>query len=128
MKALVQQALDNHFNSWNSGNKEAWLDNWAEDVVMLDPVGVPEKHGKEALHQSWNLCFKEGDKWTLEPVFMQICADQAAVHVKSHGLVDGQEICVESIEIYWVNQSGKIAKVHSYFQAPDVVDDYFKPD
>lgn len=128
MREIVQKAIDTHFRTWNEGNKEEWLANWSEDVVMLDPVGVAEKQGKNALLQSWDLCFKDNDKWTLEPVFVQICSNQAAVHVKSHGLVQGQAICVESIEIYWVNEEGKISIVNSYFQAPDVVDDYFKPE
>jgi len=126
MKETVQKAIDKHFYFWNSGDKASWMANWSEDVVMLDPVGVPEKQGREALNQSWDYCFNGADKWTLEPIFTQICADQAAVHVKSHGRVQGHDICVESIEIYWVNEDGKISKVHSYFSAPDVVDEYFK--
>lgn len=127
MKEIVQLAIDNHFHFWNTGDKAAWMANWSEDVIMLDPVGVAEKQGRDALNQSWDYCFNGTDKWTLEPIFTQICADQAAVHVKSHGVVQNQEICVESIEIYWVNEAGKISKVHSYFSAPDVVDEYFKP-
>lgn len=127
MKKTVQEVINNHFHFWNTGDKASWMANWSDDLVMLDPVGVPEKQGRNALNQSWDYCFNGEDKWTLEPIFTQVCADQAAVHVKSHGLVKGHQICVESIEIYWVGEDGKINKVHSYFSAPDVVDEYFKP-
>ena len=34
---------------WNSGDKEAWVANWKKvapgDLVMVDPVGTPPKHG-----------------------------------------------------------------------------------
>jgi len=97
---IAEATLNKHLDTWSKQDKQAWLDNWADNAVLLDPVGAPEKQGKEALEKSWDLCFNGEDHWRLEPIFMQACADQVAVHVKSHGFVQGQNICIESIELY----------------------------
>ena len=38
-KQQIEQAIKNHFDAWNSKDKEAWFANFAEDIVMEDPVG-----------------------------------------------------------------------------------------
>jgi hypothetical protein len=49
---------------------------------------------------------------------MSICEDQAALHVRNHGAVDGETIELDSIEIYWVGDDGKVSRVQTYFSAP----------
>jgi len=87
--------------------------------VMLDPVGGPVKQGRPALEHTWERSFQPGHHWRIEPVFMQICEDQAALHVRNRGTIDGAPIELDSIEIYWVDDAGKIFRVQTYFGPPE---------
>ncbi len=118
-KEQIQSALRTHFDAWNEGDRERWVANWNPEVVMQDPVGGPEKIGLKAVEQSWDRSFQEGHSWRLEPIFMSICEDQAAVHVRNHGEMDGKPIVLDSIEIYWIGENGKVSKVQTYFSPPD---------
>ncbi len=94
---------------------------------MQDPVGGPEKKGLSAVEASWDRSFQSGHDWRLEVVFMQICLDQAAVHVRNHGVVDGEQIVLDSIELYWIADDGRVKRVQTYFSPPEgqQLDPYF---
>ena len=118
-KEQIETTMKIHFNTWNNEEKEEWMNNWTDDVVMFYPVGGPDKNGKIALEETWRNSFKEGHHWKIEPVFMQICENQAALHVKNYGTVENESIELDSIEIYWINDSGKVYQVQTYFGPPE---------
>lgn len=125
--AQIENALRTHFEAWNAGDRERWIDNWSPDPVMMDPVGGPEKRGRSAVEESWDRAFQAGHHWRLESIFMSICEDQAAVHVRNHGEMDGEAVVLDSIEIYWIDDDGKVFRVQTYFSPPEgqVLDPFF---
>ena len=123
----IQQAIKNHFEAWNNKDKARWFANFAEDIVLEDPVGGPTKIGKEALEKSWENSFKEGHEWIIKPMVMQICTNQAALSVKNYGKVEGVPVELDSIEIYTINDAGKVSYIKTYFNPPSgqTLDPYF---
>lgn len=104
-----------------------WLANFADGIRLEDPVGGLPKIGRDGLEKSWNNSFKDGHDWKIEIVLMQICADQAALHVKNRGTVNHQSVELDSIEIYTIDEAGKIAYIRTYFNPPQgqQLDPYF---
>jgi hypothetical protein len=111
----VESVVQSHFQFWNAGDKSQWTLIWHPEIIMLDPVGNPEKHGSSAIQDTWDRAFQPGHSWKLEPVFMSVCADQAAVHILNHGNLDGVIVELETIEIYWVGDDERIARLNTYF-------------
>ncbi len=118
----AQTTLKRHFEAWNSGDRETWLSLWQDDVVMEDPVGGPEKVGRSALEATWESSFKDGETWTMQPVFVQVCGGEAAVHVKNVGDVGGEEIVVESLEFWEFGPTGQVKRLRTFFAPPGGVD------
>jgi ketosteroid isomerase-like protein len=125
----VEQTLRTHFEAWNAGDRERWLANWRDDVEMFDPVGGPVKRGRAAVETTWARSFQPGQRWRLEPLFLQVCENQAALHVRNHGVIDGRPLALDSIEIYWVDDDGKLFRVQTYFAPPEgrTLDPFFMP-
>lgn len=123
----IRRAMDVHFGAWNAKDRARWEANFAPTVVFEDPVGGPTKHGAEAVRLSWDNAFKDGQDWHIAPVLMQICADPAACHVRSTGLVAGQTVAVDGIEVYTIDDGGKVAYIRTWFTPPEGVelDPYF---
>jgi steroid delta-isomerase len=123
----IEHAIHTHFDAWNKQDKARWMANFAEDAVLEDPVGGPTKVGRAAVEKSWDHSFKEGHCWTIERVLTQICTDQAALHVKSRGLVNGETIEIDGIEIYTINDAGKVSYIKTYFNPPEgtTLDPYY---
>jgi len=127
--AQIEQAMQTHFSAWNRRDRDTWLRNFAADAVLEDPVGGPEKSGREALEKSWDRSFQGGQEWKIEPLFQCICANEAAHLVRSTGVVGGRRIVLEGIEVYTIDEAGRIARVRTWFRAPpgEQLDPYFSP-
>lgn len=126
-RTQIQQAVAEHFNAWNAKDKERWLANFADEIVMEDPYGGPHKEGRAALELSWDNSFKEGSEWRLNRGLTQICHDQAAVVDRIEGTYDGKPFTLDSIEIFTVDDDGKVCHIRSYFNPPEgeQLDPYF---
>lgn len=126
-KQQIDHAINEHFDAWNAQNQARWSANFADDIVFEDPYGGLTKEGPQAVRESWENTFKNGDVWTLECLLKQVCLDQAALVVRSTGTFNGQPVVVEGIEIYTVNDNGKVCHVRTYFNHPEGVelDPYF---
>ena len=124
----VRTAVENHFRFWNAGDRAAWIANFADDVVFHDPVSSPPKHGRAAAERSWDNSFSNGQAWTLTLTQLVVCGDEAAITLDNHGRVGGQEFTMRGIEIWKVDDSGRVREVRAYFEPPaDVqLDPYFQ--
>lgn len=123
----IEQAMKTHFEAYNARDRARWIANFADDIVLEDPVGGPIKTGTQALALSWENSFKEGHSWTLEPLLVQIVQNHAACHVRNHGSIDGAPLELDSIEIYTINDAGRISYIQTYFTPPEgrTLDPYF---
>lgn len=127
-ESQVRSAINAHFTHWNARNREEWIANFADRVVFHDPVSSPPKHGRAAAARSWDNSFSNGQQWTLELTRVVVCGDEAAITLRNHGVVGGRAFTMEGIEIWKVDDEGRVREVRAYFEAPrDVeLDPYFR--
>jgi ketosteroid isomerase-like protein len=118
----VRTAIENHFRFWNAGDRAGWIRSFAENVVFHDPVGSPPKHGRSAAEKSWDNSFSNGQKWTLVLTQLVVCGDEAAITLDNHGVVNGQAFTMRGIEIWKVDDSGRVCQVRAYFEPPATVE------
>jgi steroid delta-isomerase len=124
----ARDAVEAHCRHWNERDREAWSALFAPDVTFDDPVGVPTKHGLDAVRDSWDRSLTPGRSWRLVPERIVECGDEAAVIMRNEGDLEGRQVVVESIEIWAVHPDGLVRAVRAYFQPdPSVNTDYFVP-
>ena len=122
----VRAAVENHCRHWNEGDQAAWMALFADDVTFDDPVGVPTKHGREAVRKTWELSLTPGRSWRLVPERIVVCADEAAVLMRNEGDIEGKQVVIDSVEIWKVGDDGLVRAVRSYFDVdPSINADYF---
>jgi hypothetical protein len=115
----ARQAILDHVRHWNAMDKDAWLALFAEDVVYEDPPGTVASQGRQVMSDhAWDRSFTEHKRWILEPVRVIECGNEAQVYMRNHGAVDGLPVCVESIELYRVNDVGQIDSVRAFWEPP----------
>ena len=124
----VRRAVERHCECWNNRDRAGWEALFADDVTFDDPVGVPTKHGRDAVRDSWARSLTPGREWRLVPTRIVVCGDEAAVLIRNEGNLHGKRVDVESIEIWKVGDDGLVHAVRAYFE-PDtsVQSDYFLP-
>lgn len=111
-----------------AGDRQAWLDLFAEDAVVEDPVGPspfdPEGRGHrgiEAIAAFYDtvIAVNESIRFTIRQSFL--CGDEVAnVGVIRIQLPGGSVVEVDGIYIYRCSPEGKIASLRAFWE-PDAV-------
>ncbi len=105
-------------------DKQAWLELYAEDCVLEDPVGPsffdPEgagHHGRDGISAFWDLAIAPiaRFRFTIRESFAcgDSCANQGTF---TTWLEDGTRADTELITIYTVDAAGRVASMRAYWE------------
>lgn len=112
-------AIRSHCRHWNAMDKASWLALFADDVEYEDPPGTVASRGAEVMStHAWDGAFTAVKRWILEPVKIIECGREAQVLMRNHGSVDGLPVCVESIELWRVDDTGKVDRIRAFWEPP----------
>ena len=113
------RAVQQHAANWNARDRSGWLALFSDSVTFEDPVGKRPKLGRAAAEGSWDNSFTEGRVWTLHPQRIISGGEfEAAVHMLNRGVLHGEEVELEGIELYRVDELGLIVSVRAFFEQP----------
>lgn len=107
--------------------KTAWLDLYADDAIIEDPVGVSPldpagrgHRGRAALERFWDMVIGPGNmKYEIRESYP--CADECAnVWTLTNTLPGGVEVTVDLVSIYKVNAQGKLLAMRAYWSYAEV--------
>jgi steroid Delta-isomerase len=106
------------------GDKEGWLDLFARDAVVEDPVGPsvfdPDgkgHHGRDGIAAFWDLAIADVDlfHFTITDSFAN--GDECAnVGTISTVLADGTRVDTEGVFVYRVDADGRIASMRAHWE------------
>jgi steroid delta-isomerase len=112
---LVQKAVADYFAATRAMDAQAWVETFAEDGTSYDPA-APPAIGHAALGQFFEAiagAFKEVGL-TEDNVFVK--GQEAAVKWTGRGVGhNGQEVVFEGIDIFEINEAGKIQTLRAYW-------------
>jgi steroid delta-isomerase len=107
--------------------KTAWLELYADDAIIQDPVGVSPldssglgHRGREALSKFWDMVIAPGNM-TYRIRESYPCADECAnVWTLTNRMPGGVEITVDLVSISKVNPPGKLLAMRAYWSYAEV--------
>lgn len=119
----AQQAGAESLAAVKAKNKAAWLELFADDAVIQDPVGVSPldpsglgHRGKEAIGRFWDAAIAPGQ---LETRIREsyACGDECAnVATFINRMPNGIEIATDLVVVYRVEERGKIVSLKAYWE------------
>jgi steroid delta-isomerase len=119
---VVSKAVKAYFAALRAMDQQAWINTFDEDAVSYDPVGAPPTRGHQRLgefFQTITAAFKEVGL-TEDDVF--VAGNGAAVRWSGRGISkQGREVHFEGIDVFEVNESGKIQTLHAYWNPAEMV-------
>jgi steroid delta-isomerase len=119
---IVSNAVRAYFAALRAMDQKAWVDTFAADAITYDPVGAPATKGHEKLaefFQTITAAFKEVGL-TEDEIF--IAGNGAAVKWTGRGISkQGREVRFEGIDVFDVNEAGKIQTLHAYWNPAEMV-------
>jgi len=112
---------------WHSRekNKNAWVNLYADDAIVEDPVGPScfdptgaGYRGKIAIAQFWDRFMGRPQRSEFEVIQSFPAGDECANHfIGSHYQPDGTVYVVPVISVYRTNSEGKLLSMRAYWNA-----------
>ena len=122
-KTPAERAFRRHVETIAAGDREGWLENFADDAVMEDPVGPSpldpsgEGHqGKGAIAAFWDRVIGPcAVRFEIERHIN--CGDEIANIGTVYNRLPGSEteIAAEGVFVYRVNAEGKLVSLKAYW-------------
>lgn len=111
----------------SEGKKAAWLELYAEDAILEDPVGISPldpsglgHRGREAMSRFWDLVMGPGKmRYAIRESYP--CGDECAnVWTLTNTLPGNVDVTVDLVSFYKVNAVGKLTAMRAYWSYADV--------
>ena len=119
---LAQEASRKSGKYVVEGARQAWLDLFADDALVQDPVGVSPldpsglgHQGKKAIAAFWDMAMPNGIA-SFEIRESHPAGDSCAnVITLSNRLPDGTVVSTDCVAVYTANDAGKIISLRAYW-------------
>jgi steroid delta-isomerase len=118
----VSRAVRAFFAAIRAMDAIAWANTFAENGTTYDPAGSAPTEGREALREFFESICKSFKKVELKEDHVFVAGRGAAVKWTGRGTSkNGKEVKFEGIDVFDVNEDGKIQTVWSYWNPGEMI-------
>ena len=118
----ISRAVRGYFLAIRAMDADAFANSFAEDGTTYDPVGTPGITGREGIREFLVSIAKNFKTVSLSEDSIFVAGNGAAVKWTGQGTgVNGKEVHFEGIDVFEVNEDGKIQTVHAYWNPGEMI-------
>lgn len=111
----IRTTIEAYVARFSAGDREGWLDLWAEDATMEDPVGSPVRRGRDEIgamfDQSTELADSVELRLTGEPV---VLGAEAAFTFDVRPVVGGTAMQLSAIDVMTFDDDARILSQRAF--------------
>lgn len=111
----VQAAVDAYCDAYARNDKAAFLDAFADDGVVIDPVGTPPHAGRQARGEFWDGVHALADTINLVVHHLHICGNEAAMVFTINARTGDGGMEIDAVDIFHVGDDGRITRMAAYW-------------
>jgi steroid delta-isomerase len=93
----VQAAVDAYVAAYGKNDRDAFLDAFADDGVIVDPVGTPPHAGREARGAFWDTVHQMTERMTFDVKDVVVCGSEAAMVFRVHAGTGDTEMVMDVV-------------------------------
>ena len=118
----ISRAVRAYFLAIRAMDVDAIVNSFAEDGTTCDPMGTPPVSGREGIREFFQSIFKNFKSAALDEDSVFVAGNGAAVKWTGHGTsTTGKEVKFEGIDVFEVNQDGKIQNLWAYWNPAEMI-------
>ena len=118
----VSRAVRGYFLAIRAMDPQAFANAFAEDGTTHDPHGSTAITGRAALREFFQSICNNFKSVALNEESIFVAGDGAAVKWTGQGTSNnGREVNFEGIDVFEVNQDGKIRTIHAYWNPAEMI-------
>ncbi|SRR6266508_2536891 len=118
----VSRAVRGYFLAIRAMDADAFANSFAENGTTYDPVGSPGITGRDGFREFFRSICKNFKSVSLTEDSVFVAGNGAAVKWNGHGTsTNGHDVNFEGIDVFEVNDDGKIQTVHAYWNPAEMI-------
>ena len=118
----ISRAVRAYFLAIRAMDADAFANTFAEDGTTFDPVGTPAITGRDAIREFLTSICKNFKSVGLTEESVFVAGSGAAVKWTGQGTSGtGKEVKFEGIDVFEVNEDGKIQTVRAYWNPSEMI-------
>ena len=118
----ISRAVRAYFLAIRAMDADAFANTFAEDGTTCDPMGTPPISGRAAIHEFLQSICKNFKSVALNEDSVFVAGNGAAVKWTGSGTsASGKEVKFEGIDVFEVDQDGKIKNVWAYWNPAEMI-------
>lgn len=97
-------------------DREGWLDLFADDAWIEDPVGTPRRTGRKEIGEFWDEVHTVPDAIELRPLgIVTVIGDEGIFTMQARATLGDSVFGVDIIDLMTFDDAGKIATMRAFF-------------
>ncbi|MEC4987043.1 MAG: nuclear transport factor 2 family protein [Oscillatoria sp. PMC 1068.18] len=115
-KQAMEAAIAKYFENMTAMNSQGWLEIFAENALVFDPVGKMPVRVHQDSDNFFRMLSSFLDSMAIAKDNLFICGNEAAVKWTMTAIAkNGRQATAEGVSTFIFNKDGKIQKVSSYW-------------
>jgi steroid delta-isomerase len=112
----LRQIIATYMDVFTAEDREGWLDLFAEDAWIEDPVGTPRRNGRKEIGEFWDETHTVPDKVALVPLgITTIIGNEGIFTMQAQATLGDTVYGIDIIDLMTFDDAGKITTMRAFF-------------
>jgi steroid delta-isomerase len=116
----IEAVVSEYLRAGREGDREAWLDLFADDAILEDPVGTDVVRGRAELEAFWDRTLGRTEKFDNALREVRVAGDSAAFLFDLFITWKGVRYVVSPIDVQTYDADGAITSMRAYWNPDDM--------
>jgi steroid Delta-isomerase len=113
---LLRGRIRTYMERFSANDREGWLDLFADDAWIEDPVGTPRRQGRAEIGAFWDESHEVPDAIELVPLgILTVVGDEAVFTMQARATLAGQVFGIDVIDLMTFDDAGRITTMRAFF-------------
>ncbi|HEU0170394.1 MAG TPA: nuclear transport factor 2 family protein [Acidimicrobiales bacterium] len=114
--AAIDATIDGYLASFGANDRAAYVEAFAPDGWIEDPVGSPRRVGPDAIGGFWDETRSMADGLDLVPMgFRIVVGNEAVLTLQARPVVGGETFALDIVDHMTFDDTGKIVALRAFF-------------
>ncbi len=120
IEGKVRETVATYLERFSAGDREGWLDLFAPDATLEDPVGTDVRRGRDAIGEFWDQSHEIVEHITLKMVQGPgVRGNEAAFAMEAHAQVGDSTFVAPTIDVMTFDDDGRITTMRAFWGESD---------
>jgi steroid delta-isomerase len=112
----INKTIDTYLAAFSAADREGWLQCFADDAWIEDPVGTRRREGVDAIAAFWDETHAVPDAIELRPLGIRtIIDDEAVVTMQARPDLGGETYAIDIVDHMTFGDDGRITTLRAFF-------------